>query len=477
MKGSLFKILTFFFAACLVYGCNRSNSKKTKDEGYYFDLKEIKERGKLIALTRTSSTSYFIYKGIPMGYDYELLRLFCEHIGVDLEIVVVKDMDEVFALLNNGAGDIIAANLTETKERNKFVDFCEYHLLTRQMLVQRMPENWLNLPAHSIEKLLTRNLINLAGKTIHVRKGTSYYERLVNLSNEIGSSINIAIVPGDSATEQLIEGVSNGKIDYTVADENIAKMNEKYFDNIDVKTAISFPQKIAWAVRKNSPELKIAINDWIVSNRKNNDYITIYNKYFRSSRTHKNRVKSEYSSISGNKISEFDDIIKEHSEIVNWDWLLFASMIYQESKFDPEAKSWTGAFGLMQLLPQTAENFGIGDTTDPVENIRVSTLYLARLISYWEDKITDENERIKFVLASYNVGLGHVIDARRLAEKYKKDADLWEGNVAEMLLLKAQEKYFNDDVVKHGYCRGSEPYKYVKEILERYEHYKNILDV
>ena len=159
---------------------------------------------------------------------------------------------------------------------------------------------------------------------------------------------------------------------------------------------------------------------------------------------------------------------------MNWDWRLLASLVYQESQFLPYKKSWAGAVGLMQLMPKTAREFGAHDLLDPQENINAGTNYLRWLQNYWRD-IPNSGERVKFVLASYNVGTGHVQDARRLAEKYGKDPNIWEDNVAFFLLKKSQKEYYDDEVVNFGYCRGEEPIRYVDEILKRYEHYKNLL--
>jgi len=449
------------------------SAKKTRP--VHIDLDKLISKGKITALIDNSSTSYFIYKGQPMGYEYELLELFAEHLGVELDVVMVDDLDEIFNELNIGRGDVIAANLTVTKERAKSVSFAEHHLITRQVLVQRYPDHWINIPPDTLENSLIRNPIDLIGKEVHVRKNSSFYTRLHSLSDEIGGRINVVEVPGDYETEQLVKMVANGHIMYTIADENVAKINKTYYSNIDIKTPISFPQKIAWAVRRNSPDLLSAMNMWIKSMRNNVDYIAIYNKYYRSPKAQRHRAKSEFSSIAGGQISKFDNLIQAHSEVLNWDWRLLASQVCQESRFNPQAESWSGAQGLMQLMPSTAQRFGVVDISNPNENMRAGTLYLSWLDGFWSDRIMNETERVKFVLASYNVGLGHVIDARNLAVKYRSDPNTWEGNVDHYLLMKSRAKYYNDTTVRHGYCRGEEPYNYVKEILTRYEHYKNVI--
>lgn len=474
------KIILLLFALSLILGCRGEKSGEGKKGLAYrkpiagVDLNEIRERGKLIALTGYSATSYFIYKGEPMGYEYELLDLLARYLGVEMEIKIARDLDNIFNLLNGGAGDIIAHNLTITKERSKRVTFTEHHNFIRQVLVQRKPENWRKMKLHEIERELITNPIDLIGRRVHVRRGSSYYARLVNLSEEIGGDIDIIQAPGDVSTDELIRRVSSGEIDYTVADENIALINQAYYANINVNLAVSFPQRIAWAVRKTSPELLTAVNDWITAMKDCTDYYVIYNKYFKNRRAFRERKKSEYYSLSGGKISRYDEIIKEHAGTLNWDWRLLASQIYQESQFDPKTKSWAGAMGLMQLMPKTAAHFGGDDPYNPADNIKAGVNFLKWLDDFWKE-IPDGGEKTKFVLASYNVGQGHIADARRLAEKFGKDPDIWDDNAAQYILLKSNSKYFNDEVVEFGYCRGEEPFNYVKEILERFEHYKKHL--
>jgi membrane-bound lytic murein transglycosylase F len=378
-------------------------------------------------------------------------------------------------MLLRGEGDIAAANLTVTKERSNKVQFVENHLTTRQVLVQRLPENLRGLTADDIENSLVRNPLELAGKKIHVRKNSSFYKRLQHLAEEIGEEIEIIEASGDTDSEKLFEMVSTGEIDYTIADENIALINKNRFSNIDINTAISFEQKIAWAVHPRATILAADLNEWIAKKKKTNAYHTIKNKYFKASRTHSIRAKSDYSSLAGGRISEYDELLKKYSNQINWDWRLVASIVYHESKFQSDAESWMCAKGLMQMLPETAEKYGANDSTllIPEYSIKAGTAYLKVLEKYWLQHIDDETERVKFTLASYNVGLGHVIDARNLADKFNKNPNLWDDNVSHFMKLKSTPEYYRDEVVKFGYCRGSEPVRYVKDILQTYGHYLN----
>lgn len=478
---SKFAAIIFVFCGLIIIKFfaypNNTNARYTKKGNLIIsDLQQIKQRGKLVALTENSSTSYFVYKGEPMGYEYEMLNAFAKHIGVELEIVVVKDMNMVFDQLNRGEADIVAANLTVTKERSAIVNFTEPLLQTRQVLVQRKPDKWQRLPPGELDKRVIRNVVDLAGKTVHVRKESSFYQRLLNISEETGNKINISLVSGKYDTESLIANVAKGEIEYTVADENVGMINNTYYPNIDIRTPISFPQKIAWAVRKTSPSLLEELNEWLEKKRKTSHYTFLYNKYFRNSKEAALRAESDFFSKTGGKISIYDELIKKYSKKIEWDWRLLASMICQESRFNPEAQSWAGAYGLMQIIPATAVRYGIDTiSATPLQSIQAGTSFILSLDKYWKDIIKDKKERTKFVLASYNVGLGHVIDARNLAIKYDKNPMLWDNNVADFVLQKANPRIYNDPVCKYGYCRGQEPFNYVKQILKRYEHYKNVI--
>jgi len=467
---SIFIVVLIVFQT---YSCKFENSntaQKETIESVSIDLDDIVKRGKIRVVTDYNSTNYFVYKGRPLGYQLELLQALSNTLGLKLEIVVSNDVDKNFNSLLNGDVDLIATNLTVTRNRSHKVAFTEHHCVTRQVLVQKT-DNENNSLKQNIK--IIRNQLELGGKTIYVQKNSSYVNRLKSLSNEIGDSIHIVEIP-DYEVEQLIALVANGEIPYTVCDENLARINLNFYDNIDIETAVSFPQKIGWAVRPNSIDLKDVVDNWLINFKKTNQYKRIYRKYFVNKRsTH--LVNSNYHSIKGGQVSAFDAIIKEESEKHNFDWRLVAALIYQESRFLPEVESWAGAIGLMQLMPQTAASFGVKEITSPQDNIQGGLKFLIWLNKRFENVITDPDERIKFVLASYNVGPGHVEDAMRLAEKNNKNPHLWEDNVDYYLLNKSKPSFYNDPVVKYGYCRGEEPYHYVTDILERYTHYKNVI--
>ncbi len=459
----------------MLCSCNTQQKEHKQIPIKQTDLQKILKRGKLIALTGYNAYSYFIYKGTPMGYEYELLQRLGKSLGVDVEIKVKSSINEMITGLNNYEGDIIAFNLTVTKERTKQVAFTYHHNTTKQVLVQRRPANWRRMRLDEIEEHLIRSPLELENKTVYVRSGSSYLMRMKNLSEEIGGEINIVEAGMDLSTEDLIKMVADGEIDYTVSDENIAELNQAYYPDIDVSAELSLPQRIAWAVRKNATHLLDTINVWIKKMRKKTEYYVIYNKYYKNRIAYARRRRSEFFALQSGKISKYDDIIKDFARQLRWDWRILASQVYQESQFNPQAKSWAGAIGLMQLMPATAKHYGVVDPRDPIQSLKAGFKYVIWLDNFWKSYVEDNDERMKFVLASYNVGFGHILDAMKLAEKYGADPKIWFDNVEKYLLLKSKKKYYTDPVVRNGYCEGRETTKYVREILSRFNHYQQFI--
>ncbi len=438
------------------------------------DLKDIKKDGVLNVIAIYNSTSYFLYKGEPMGFEYELLERMADDLGVELRIKIAKNIDELFDMLNKGEGDLIAYGLSITEPRKKVVNFTEHHYVTHQVLVQRKPDNWRSMSLHRIKDRLITDPLELIDETVYVRKNSSYYERLQNLMEEIGGKIYIEPVAGNKTTEEIIRMVVDGEIKYTISDYNIASINQTYYPILDIETSISFSQRIAWATRKNSPDLLKEVNKWITSAKKKSFYHVVYNKYFRNKKSYRRRIKSDFFSKNTGRISAYDDIIRQNAERIGWDWRLLSSLVYQESRFDPIDTSWTGAGGLMQLLPSTAAELGLTDLNDPTANVYAGTTYLKKLWNNWKN-IPDTTQRLKFVMASYNCGLAHVRDAQRLAEAFEEDPLMWDDNVEDYMLKLSSQEFFTHPVVRYGFVRGREPYLYVKEIFLRYDHYRKFI--
>jgi membrane-bound lytic murein transglycosylase F len=470
----VFFLLILLFCIFFLYRQTRRSQQGFNSVPHVqFDLEAIKRRGYIIALVDNNSISYFIYKGQAMGYEYELLKFLAKELHVSLKVKVTSGVENAIDQLNRGQGDILAFPLTINKARKQFINFTKPHFTTYQVLVQRKPKDWQKLTLDEINSALIRNPVALIGKEVHVIGGTSFEIRLQNLSEEIGGDIIIKRDTPTMESESVIQDVAFGKINFTVTDHTMAQVNASYYPNLDVKTVISLPQQIAWAVRKNSPQLEGAVNSWIKKIKKESTFMVIYNRYFRSPRTSLIRMQSDYSSFGEeNKLSHYDDLIKEAANKLDWDWLLLASLIYQESQFKPIGESWAGARGLMQLMPATAKRFGVKDPDNPRQSIKAGVNYLKYLNRFWLKKVPDSLERLKFILASYNAGLSHIVDAANLTEKYDQDPGRWEGNVEYFLLRKSETKFYRDPVVKAGYCKCEEPVNYVKSVFERYEQYK-----
>lgn len=241
---------------------------------------------------------------------------------------------------------------------------------------------------------------------------------------------------------------------------------------------------VAWYVRRNSPHLAAELEHWLSLNE--NRFLSLSLPAVASSRPSRRRRSGEIQSITPRshpaspmlnaaegKISRFDTYIKRYAREVGWDWRLLAAQAYQESGFDPQAVSWMGAQGLMQLMPSTARSFGVsdGDVFDAEPNLRGAAAFIKTLQQRYSAIPADE--RINFILAAYNAGPGHVDDARRLAEKRGMDADRWEGSVANIVLKMSDASYYNDPVCRHGYFRGTETYNYVRDIRARWADYRS----
>lgn len=469
--------ILLIFIILLFSGCwlNGKRDGRHKRKQVKHDLTEIKNEGVLRVITTYSSTSYFLYKGQAMGYEYDLLKRFSKHLGVNLDIRVSNDLDTMFTQLLNGEVDLIAHGLTITNQRKERVNFSDYLYLTHQVLVQRKPDDWRKMKWSKLQASLIHDVIELIGDTVSVLDHSSYLTRLANLSDEIGGEIYIDTVPGNFSTDKVIEMVANGKIKYTVADNNIATLSASYYPELDVSVPVSFSQRMAWAVRPQSKDLLQELNNWIGEMKKGVEYYAIYNKYFKNERDFRRRSNSEYFSLNTNRISEFDDLIQASADTLGWDWRLLASMIFQESKFNPNLESWAGAKGLMQLMPETADKYGVTDRSDPKESIEAATRIIRVLWDRFED-IPDTTQRIKFTMASYNCGYGHVVDARTLARKDKLDPKVWDGNVAESMLKLSYPENYNKSFIKSGYVRGVEPFTYVKQVFDRYDNYIQFIE-
>lgn len=430
------------------------------------DLPEILQKGKLTVLAENSSTSYFIYKGKKMGFEYEILKLFAEEMGVELEIKVVQNLDSLISMLNRGEGDLIACNYTVTRERNKVISFSTPFLQSQQVLVQRKPQGWEKMKEAEWKALMLNNPVQLAKKNIQVWQNSSYYERLVHLQEEIGDTIYFEGLQGNIGGEELIEMVSDGIIDYTITEDNVAKVNEQFFDNLYTGLELSVEQKLAFGLRKSSHLLKVKLDEWLVDFMERSTYNYIKKKYFETPKFSQG-ARKDYTNLNGTSISQFDALFKKAEKASGWDWRLLAAISYQESKFNPTALSFGGAYGMMQFMPNTGPHYGVYLDSPPEVQIMGGAKKLMADEKYWMD-VSDVLERKKFAMASYNAGRGHIKDAQRLAKKHGLNPYIWDDNVEKMLLNLSKQEYYQDEVVRHGMMRSKVTYHYVNTVMKRY---------
>lgn len=435
------------------------------------DLDALREAKTLRVLFTFNSTGYFIYRGETMGYEYELIRRFADAQKLTLKPVVVRDSKTLITALNRGDGDIVAAQLVRPASDPDVVYSAGLYS-TSPVLVQRNPAKPAPEPAPvTVRAKLVAAPSELAGQRVHVPRSTPYRMRLVELNAELSNEIDVVEV--DESSDRLIQELAEGAIGYTVAAENLAALKTSEYTNLVIKPLLGPPEQIAFAMRRNSPQLAAALDAHIEAARKSGLMAVLYRKYFLDRRAHITRGGSPYLTAETGRLSAYDDLFREFAKVPGWDWRLVAAQAYQESKFNPNAHSWAGAVGLMQLMPRTARELRV-NPRDPRQSVEGAARYLWKLDQYWSDSISDEDQRVCFILASYNVGLGHVEDARRLATKHHDNPDAWD-DVAYWLVRKSKREVYNDPVVKYGFARGSEPVTYVGLILQRYENYKEFV--
>ncbi|MBN3521442.1 transporter substrate-binding domain-containing protein [Algoriphagus lutimaris] len=457
-------ILLFTILTVLIFGVQctfleKHFGDKGKQEEYILDLPGIKTRGFIRAAVDNNSTGYYIYRGRRMGYEYELLRDLAKRLDVQLHLVLISDIEKAFDFLENGKVDLVAMNLEENQERNSRANFSLPLGKMSTVLIGRK----------SSQKISSWD--QLQGDTIMVRQGSVYKSQLCTIKDSL--QVQFTVMEKPDHEEALIDQVVKGEIKWTVADQNIAQANATYYEGLDISWRVKKEGEVSWVVRKNSPKLLSSLNDWLEDKQKR--FIPdLYAKYFLNSKNSYFRSNSPFSSLAGNRISQFDEIIQDGAEQLGWDWRLLASLVYKESRFDTTATSYAGASGLLQLMPVTLERFGVNNPHDPVESLTGGVRYLRYLDKFWLERVPETNERIKFILASYNIGHGHVEDAWRLAMKYGSNTQSWEA-VSEFLELKSDPKYYKDPVVKSGFAKGHLAVNYVKDIMSIFDSYKALV--
>ncbi len=423
------------------------------------DLDIIKKQRQLRLITRNNASTYFLWKNQLMGFEYDLIKQFAKQQKVSLKVLVANDFEQMNDWLIQGYGDIASAGLIKIADREKLpLQFTEPYLYVQELIVQRKNDKTIN------------SLSDLAQRTFYVRKSSSYFNTLQRLQNKLNSEgihFSIEAVPETMETEEIIKNVISGKYDITLADSPIIAIEESWHSELKISLPLTGEQGQRWLVRKTDNLLLNELNKFIKKEYKQLFYNITYNKYYKNSRKlfdEKKRDKNDKT------ISPYDPLIKSLAKEYDFDWRLIAAQINKESQFNPNAKSWAGAKGLLQVMPRTAREVGIDDLEKPENGLRAGLKYMAWIDAQLSNELPADVQ-VWFTLAAYNAGLGHLKDARSLAAKEGLNPDRWFGNVEKTFLLLSKPKYHKK--ARYGYVRGIEPVTYVKQIQALYELYSN----
>ncbi len=417
------------------------------------DLDKIKKRKQLRLITRNNASTYFLWKNKLMGFEYDLIKKFAKEQDVNLQILVADNFEHMFKWLDEGYGDIIGAGLIKTPERSRLpVIFTDPYQFAREVIVQRKGE-----------KPIT-DITQLAGRSVYVRKSSSYWNTLQDIQQQV-VELNIVTVPEEMETETIIQQVIEGRYDLTVADTHVVAIENSWHHEIQDSLKLTPEQGHRWILRETDKKLLQALNKFIKKHYKGLFYNVTYNKYFKNSR---NLFDMKGKIDNDKTISKYDALIQSLAQEYNFDWRLIAAQVNKESQFDPRARSWAGAKGLLQVMPRTARELGIKHLENPENGLRAGVKYMDWIYQQLSDDLPVK-DRMWFTLAAYNAGLGHLKDARRLAAQQGYNPNRWFDNVEKAFLLLSQKKYAKK--ARYGYVRGIEPVTYVRTIQALYELY------
>ncbi|MDO4790510.1 MAG: transglycosylase SLT domain-containing protein [Porphyromonas sp.] len=454
----------FFFAVLFILPFIHSCRSSEESIPSYRTWDEIKTSDTLKVGAISSPLVYFLYKGEELGPEYEKIVAFATKHDLTIQLHLAPSSDSLFSWVEKGEIDLSIAPYGMTAKARERVDFCGEEESYSIVLVQKQTDSLIKQP------------YELAGETIHILPNTPEELRLHNMNKEIGGGVEIVPVLGDSIQiEELMMLVAKDSIRFTATDERTAGLNKTYIRGLNTSTRLSFPIPTSWYTAKGNKSLQDSINLFVTEHEFVSKERQMVYRYFEENRWLSDngpKTSTSYLTKPGN-LSPFDDIFKEESERLGWDWQYLAAIAFHESRFRTDVRAWSGATGLMGIMPRTGRAYGAApeELTDPRVSVRVAVSLLLALDKIFKD-IEDPSERIKLVLAAYNAGHGHVFDAQRLAEKYNEDKNSWEGGVRKYILLKANPEYHNDPVCKNGYLRGRETANYVTNVIEKYELFK-----
>lgn len=412
----------------------------------------LAQRDKLVIITRSDLHGYYSYEDQPQGFEYELAKAFAEYAGLDLQMIAGGSWEDIKTALLTGPADVIAGMVVSSPNSEKFA-LSNSYLTARQVSVTNKKQAPINEPA------------DLAGRDISVAVDSIHQASLDELMAQ-GIGFN-ATYYSEKTTDDFVKGVAEGAYDVTMAFDYIAMTYTRHYPNINIGMVIKDDLQLAWAVRPNDTELLAKVNEFFAEMQADGSLERLYDRYFGINHEQSyNELESFHRKIK-RSLPGYQNVIRQSAYQHGFDWRLIAAIIYQESQFNPNAVSYYGASGLMQLMPKTAASMGLpaANIYDPHKNINAGVKYLKRMYDLF-DSIPDDTERMRLALASYNAGIGHVLDARKLAEDQGLDKDQWE-NIGPMLKLLTQREYYSK--AKYGYCNGNETNNYVNNVMTYYD--------
>lgn len=458
----LILISSFFYI--LLFGCRKPQQQMSPPMIIppFSAMDSILLTNSIDISTQYSTTAFYVYQGYSRGFHYDLVNSFSDYLKVKPNITQINNNTvEAIDRLANREFDLYAATVTNTEERKKRVLFSEPLFYTDMVVVQRKKST----PITQAEQL--------DGAEIVVLKNSLAQQMLQHLADSLNIAMTFQTLPEDGSTEDLLNLVDNGQVDYTVVDGHIARTMGYSMKNIVGTFSLATNLPVSWAVDIHSPDLLDEINRWITLIKSDGTLDGLYRKYYEN-RLNNQVNKKRYLTLSRGTLSSYDQIIKQECKRINWDWRLLASLIYTESNFNPDALSEKQAYGLMQVLEETANTFHVSEFMTPENNIHAGVSYLQFLDKVFSKFPIDSTEKIKFMLAGYNAGVGHVRDAQRLAEKYGRDPYVWDGNVDHFILHKREARFYRDSLSQFGYCDGKQVYNYVNKVMNTYGAYKHV---
>lgn len=421
-------------------------------------LDKIKREKKLNVVLLYSPSTYNIGVDGPQGFEYDLIKAYADYLGVELEIIPANTVKEAIEFSRNENIHITSASLTKTKEREDEFNFGpSYFEVQEQVICNRSMLGTKKFP---------KDVEDLSGLNIKVGEGTSYSATIRSLSQE-GYDINVTFTSAYS-TEELLEQVSSHKIDCTLADSNVFSINLRYYPEMEMAFTISDREQLAWVLPKGAEKLEADMYYWLNDFSQKGKLDQLKDHYYSYVNFFDYYDNKMFYRRIGTRLPKYREYFEEAAQTYGIPWTLLAAISYQESHWNPKAKSFTGVRGMMMLTNVTAKILGVKDRLDPEQSIIGGTRHIKQMIKFVSDEVEGEN-RLKFALAAYNVGMGHIHDARKLAKRLGYNQNIW-SDLKRVLPLLSKKKYYK--TLKYGYARGEEPVKYVESIYD----YRDILE-